>query len=134
MMRIAHTPLWSRRGLRGRRNIQPIAALLAAAYVVLCTFGPLTHTHALADPDSALWQTAVSTAAGQSEYAPATTQSLTAPFRCAWCEWQANTVSCALAVLRIAPPPPEAPASVAVRPVHHVVFLPLPASRAPPLA
>src|SRR5882724_10506207 len=77
---------------RRQQSLRTPAAIIAAFYLFLCIFGPLTHSHLLqignGIPASALSQgqaTAVHASEGQRCF------SLSA--HCAYCEWEANCLS-----------------------------------------
>ncbi|HLK59550.1 MAG TPA: hypothetical protein VKU00_23510 [Chthonomonadaceae bacterium] len=71
------------------------AIIIAALYIFLCTFGPLTHTHlAQMGDDSAT----LSISQGHMNALPAATLQRGASHstRCPYCEWEANCLSAAL--------------------------------------
>jgi len=117
-----------------RREFRVLGGLVAALYVLLCTVGALTHTHAL--PDAGLGTSSASVSphtasapslSGQKGLHPP-------PVDCAYCEWQASSVSAALS-----PQSFSAPIAFSFdlpSPLTKVVSVPLlhTASRAPPLA
>lgn len=89
------TPL---RSLVTRQPILRFHAIgIALLYLFLCTFGVLSHDHAL--PEVALENTTY-TSAECSTQTPHTTlhhHKTTSPGHCGFCEWQASSVSTALA-------------------------------------
>jgi hypothetical protein len=72
------------------------AALVALLYVFLSTFGTLTHTHAWIGGEVDTDGTVTSSASPIVAQRPAVAHHFTADTHCAFCDWQANSVSTAL--------------------------------------
>ncbi len=109
---------------------------MALLYVFLCTYGTLTHTHARPDGDAQEGRhvAAVPAAAsvGYVPVGPHLRATSDVPV-CAFCEWQANSVSAALPFFLI----PHPAQTCRLHPAHRADSLayPLlagPSSRAPP--
>jgi len=111
-----------------RRPARAQAAFVAVLYVFLSTFGTLTHTHF----------TLASASARQvsSSQQEALCDQVCAPnVPCAYCEWQASSVSAALPLYRVASV--VTPRALVPAPLNgslHSAFLPGFSSRAPPSA
>jgi len=87
---------------RNRRLSRAPAAFVAVLYVFLSTFGTLTHTHAWFG-EEADEPTAAITSESRLQIGNAPTRvfgryGAGAPTHCAFCDWQANSVSVALPI------------------------------------
>jgi len=113
-----------------------MAALIAGLYVLLCTVGSVTHVHAFVGMEAEVGESVDTPepASNRGEALCAIKRTPPPPVHCAFCEWQASSVSAALSPQHFAlsipavfdlPPFAEKAGSVS---------LPYASSRAPPVA
>lgn len=117
-----------------RKSIRAQALLVAVLYLFLSTFGMLTHSHAGQEGDSSIASAVSFTAVAVTPAHPILRAGhVSAPRECAFCDWQANSVSAALPPFRVLymAPTPEAPVGRTGR--IHTAFLARFSSRAPPM-
>jgi hypothetical protein len=118
-----------------RRLARAQAAFVALLYVFLCTFGTLTHTHAWLGGEAAVTESVVAPAVSPSGGATrVAARNHCASPHCAFCDWQANSVSTALALQHgVAPRLVALPASLQIV-IPVTIRIVQTSSRAPPLA
>jgi hypothetical protein len=81
-----------------RRLARAQAALVALLYVFLCTFGTLTHTHAWLGCDMNEAESVAVVASPAAAHLKLVKHHPAAAPHCAFCDWQANSVSMALPI------------------------------------
>jgi hypothetical protein len=109
------------------------AIIIAALYIFLCTFGPLTHSHLMqAGDDFATPSIAQGKATSLS--IAVSRWPLSHSTHCPYCEWEANCLSAALGGFQIAHTPIESAYSFPLACSLDSRYLPHFSSRGPPAA
>lgn len=114
--------------------------MVASLYLFLCTLGALTHVHTLIGVEAEEGHFTTLTAQNASPHASndATPQvqkgTVSTSTHCAYCEWQAGSVSAALAPQRLTPPQVSAYEAPPFLVTLSSRTLPRSSSRAPPVA
>ncbi len=123
------------RSVHNRRPSQAYAVLVAFLYVFLCTFGTLTHSHG--DSDASVSALQISASGGSQTSAQigghgSRLVAASVPTHCAFCDWEASSVSVALLPVSLTGPITVGYLPVPERTPFPITFASRASSRGPP--